>query len=150
MEDCKEQQKQQHLEFIQNVVNRMNTNSFQLKELTVLIITACLAIYASDKNIWMILVPILPTAVFWYIDAYYLLQERKFRAMYDDVAGVTNPPINQVKLYQMSVREYTVEKGVRFSMWNAFKSITVRNFYGILIISLILIFVCIQCITVTK
>ena len=145
-----EEQRQQYLEFIQNVVTRMNTNSFQLKELTVLIITACLAIYASDKNIWMILVPILPSAAFWHPDAYYLLQERKFRAIYDDATGVKNPPLNQVKLYQMSIKKYTVEKDPCFSLWNAFKSITIRNFYGSLIISLILIFVCIQLITTIK
>ncbi|MBO4675896.1 MAG: hypothetical protein J5601_07440, partial [Elusimicrobiaceae bacterium] len=58
-EECK----MQHLEFIQNVITRMNTNSFQIKELTILIVTACLAIYASDKISWILLVPFLPTCL---------------------------------------------------------------------------------------
>ena len=48
--------KLKHLEFIQNVITRMNTNSFQIKGWTVTIVSAVLAIYASTKNYyyWLI------------------------------------------------------------------------------------------------
>lgn len=39
-----------HLEFIQNVITRMNTNSFQIKGWTVGIISAALAVYASTQE----------------------------------------------------------------------------------------------------
>lgn len=42
--------KVKHLEFIQNVITRMNTNSFQIKEWTVTITSALLAIFAAKSN----------------------------------------------------------------------------------------------------
>jgi hypothetical protein len=44
------EEKRQHLEFIQNIITRMNTNSFQIKGMTVTIVTALIAIYASTTN----------------------------------------------------------------------------------------------------
>ena len=39
-----------HLEFIQNVITRMNTNSFQIKGWSIVIVSALMAIYASTQN----------------------------------------------------------------------------------------------------
>lgn len=71
-------EKMKHLEFIQNVITRMNTNSFQIKGWSVVIVSALLAIYASTKNNHFFLVAVFPTFIFWFLDAYYLNQERKF------------------------------------------------------------------------
>lgn len=46
---------EKHLEFIQNIITRMNTNSFQIKGWAVTIVYALLAIYASSKNEYFIL-----------------------------------------------------------------------------------------------
>ena len=35
-----EQERIQHLEFIQNIINRMNSNSFQIKEWMIMIVSA--------------------------------------------------------------------------------------------------------------
>jgi len=67
-----------HLEFIQNVITRMNTNSFQIKGWSVVILSALLAIFASTKNNYFFLAAAFPTLIFWFLDAYYLNQERKF------------------------------------------------------------------------
>ena len=80
-----EQEKIQHLEFIQNNINRMNSNSFQIKEWMITIVSALLALYVSSGNENYIFLAIIPTALFWFLDAYYLLQERKFRCLYNDV-----------------------------------------------------------------
>jgi hypothetical protein len=82
-----EEEKRQHLEFIQNVITRMNTNSFQIKGLAVSIVTALMAIYASTPKIILIFIGIPPTVLFWFLDSYYLQQERKFRGVYNDVTG---------------------------------------------------------------
>ena len=82
-------EKIKHLEFIQNVITRMNTNSFQIKGWSIVIASALLAIYASTKDNYFFLVAVFPTLIFWFLDAYYLNQERKFRGLYNDVAGVT-------------------------------------------------------------
>lgn len=71
-----------HLEFIQNVITRMNTNSFQIKGWCIVIVSSLLAIYASTKNNYFFLAAVFPSTIFWFLDAYYLNQERKFRGLY--------------------------------------------------------------------
>jgi len=81
-----------HLEFVQAVVTRMNTNSFQIKSWSVTILAALLAVYASTKNELFILISLIPTTIFWLLDAYYLMRERKFRGLYNDISGVSENP----------------------------------------------------------
>ena len=71
-----------HLEFIQDVVTRMNSNSFQIKGWCITILSALCAIYATEKNVAFIGIALLPTILFWWMDAYYLQQECKFRGLY--------------------------------------------------------------------
>ena len=89
-----EPDKLKHLEFIQNVITRMNTNSFQIKGWAITIVSASLALYAATKNECFILVGVFPSLIFWFLDAYYLTQERKFRGLYNDVAGVSAKPVD--------------------------------------------------------
>ncbi len=95
-----EENKLKHLEFIQNIVTRLNTNSFQIKGLAITIVAALLAVYASTLKLDFILISILPTIIFWFLDAYYLQQERKFRGLYNDVAGVSDSP-QKLKEFEM-------------------------------------------------
>ena len=44
------EQKLKHLEFIQNVINRMNSNSFLIKGWAVTLIAAIFALAAKDSN----------------------------------------------------------------------------------------------------
>jgi hypothetical protein len=74
-----------HLEFIQNIITRMNTNSFQIKGMTVTIVSALLAVYAATNNVSFIFIAVVPTIIFWCLDSYYLQQERKFRGVYNNV-----------------------------------------------------------------
>lgn len=145
-----EKECQQHLEFIQNIITRMNTNSFQIKELTILIITACLAIYASEKINLMLLIPIIPTLVLWFLDAFYLQQERKFRSLYNDVANINAPKLYNPKPYEMPICKYTADKNSSLSFWRAFFSQTILLFYCSLIITLLVLFVIlkIKCISI--
>lgn len=85
-----EESKRQHFEFIQNVITRMNTNSFQIKGMAVTIVSALLAIYATTSNIMFVFLAIAPTILFWFLDSYYLQQERKFRGVYNNVTGLKN------------------------------------------------------------
>ena len=125
-----------HLEFIQNIIARMNTNSFQLKEWAVAIVAAMLAVYASTKNKYFFLVAVFPTLIFWFLDAYYLNQERKFRGLYNDVAGVTDEP-KEIKPFAMRPDLYV---GGKYSYWSAFFSKTIVNLYLSTIVILIGVF----------
>lgn len=77
--------KHKHLEFLQNAINRMAGNSFLLKGWTVTIVSAIFALAQKDANTAYLLVPVLPILIFWFIDGYFLRQERLFRKLYDHV-----------------------------------------------------------------
>ena len=130
-------EKLKHLEFIQNVITRMNTNSFQIKGWTVTIVSAILVIYASTNNCYFVLCGIFPALIFWFLDTYYLTQERKFRGLYNDVAEVSENP-KQIKLFAMRPDLYT--KG-KYSYWNVFWSSTIQRLYLSIIIVLCCLFI---------
>jgi len=129
-----EEEKRQHLEFIQNVITRMNTNSFQLKGLAITIVSALMAIYASNHKLIFILIGIPPTILFWFLDSYYLLQERKFRGLYNDVTGLKQ--MIDVKLYEMPIKKYTKKIDKKYSYCNTFFSSTVVWLYFSIVILL--------------
>lgn len=129
-------EKIKHLEFIQNVITRMNTNSFQIKGWSIVIVSALLAIYASTKNNYFFLVAVFPTLIFWFLDTYYLNQERKFRGLYNDVSGITDEP-KEIKMFAMRPDLYTDGK---YSYWSAFFSITILKMYLAIIAILISLF----------
>jgi len=132
-----EEDKRQHLEFIQNVINRMNTNSFQMKGLALTLVTALMAIYASTINVTFMFVGIIPLLFFWSLDSYYLQQERKFRGIYNDLTGL-NEKIN-IRPYEMPIQKYTKELDRKYSYWDVFFSPTIKWFYLSVIIILVLI-----------
>ena len=117
-----EQERIQHLEFIQNIINRMNSNSFQIKEWMITIVSALLALYASSDNVTYIFVAIVPTLLFWYLDAYYLQLERKFRGLYDDVKD----PEKSIPFFSMDITNY---KDGRFKFCECLFSKTTAPLY---------------------
>lgn len=74
-----------HLEFIQNVVNRLAGNSFSIRGSSVTLVSALFALAAKDANPLYAVIAGLPALCFWGLDAYYLRQERLFRGLYDQV-----------------------------------------------------------------
>ena len=130
MENMNEE-KRQHLEFIQNVITRMNTNSFQLKGMTITIVSALIAIYAASQNVIFIFLGIFPTLLFWFLDSYYLQQERKFRGVYNDVAEIKK--IIKVNLYEMPIHKYSKNIDKQFCYWRVFISKTVFSLYFFLL-----------------
>jgi len=130
-----------HLEFIQSVVTRMNANSFQLKGWAITIFAALLAIYAgSGENKMFLAVAIIPSLLFWFLDAYYLQQERKFRGIYNDVAGLTNGENKkEVRLFEMPLQHYRQGK---YCYWRVFFSITILPLYALMIVLVVLGIVC--------
>lgn len=129
-----EQDKIKHLEFIQSVITRMNTNSFQLKGWMITLVSALLALYANSKNENYIYIAIIPVFIFWFLDTYYLQQERKFRGIYNDVAELTEEDKKQVvRLFEMPLQNYS--KG-KYRYCRVFWSNTIAPLYGTIIILL--------------
>ena len=77
--------KRKHLEMIQGVINRMSGNSFMLKGWAVTLVAGIFALAGKDTDKLYFLVSYIPVIVFWGLDAYYLLQERLYRALYEKV-----------------------------------------------------------------
>lgn len=77
--------KLQHLAFIQSVIDRLSGNSFLLKGWGVTLIAALFALAAKDSNKQFILLAYFPIIAFWLLNGYFLSQERKYRALYDQV-----------------------------------------------------------------
>ena len=117
-----------HLTFIQNVITRMNSNSFQLKGWCITVFAAILAIYTSTENEYFILIAIPTTLIFWILDTYYLLQERKFRGLYNDIAGLSENPIT-TKTFEMNPSVYTKDVSSKYKYFSVFWSKTIWVLY---------------------
>jgi hypothetical protein len=88
--ECKLKQ----LEFIQQIITRMNVNSFLLRGWSVTLVSALFAFATKDTNIQYILITYISTPLFWILDGYYLSQERKFRDLFEKVSLLENNEIN--------------------------------------------------------
>lgn len=123
-----------YLQFLQNNIARMNTNSCQTKSWCIAIVAALLAIYAETKNFLFILISAVPVILFCILDTLYLQQEHKFVGMYNDyVKG----EMKKTETYKMPIRNYEI--GVK-GFFNAFRSWSVMLIYPALLC--ILLFIC--------
>ena len=125
-----------HLEFIQSTITRMNQNSFQIKGWMITIVSALLALYARSEKKLYIFIAIVPAIVFWFLDAYYLQQESRFRGVYNDVADVSteNNRVN-VREFAMLIQKY---KDGKYCYFRVLFSKTIFPLYGIVIVGLVI------------
>lgn len=81
------EKKMKHLEMIEGVIERMGNNSFQLKgwAVTLVALVGALASQGSDKRFFLI--AFIPLIAFWFLDAFYLQMERKYKILYKNVAA---------------------------------------------------------------
>ena len=90
---------------IQAAIARMAGNSFVLKGWSVTAASGLLAFAAGTKHPWIAAVALLPSLVFWGLDAQYLTIERRYRALHDAVvAGGEGGPAR----YSMDTSNYTL------------------------------------------
>jgi hypothetical protein len=112
-------EKLKHLDYIQATITRMATVSFQIKAWNIGLVTAVLAFAAGDKNPAFLWAAFLPAAMLWFLDSFFLRQERLFRTFYNDV----RQPDSMVETFSMDSDDYKhQEKNA------ALASILVKNF----------------------
>lgn len=127
------------IDLIQNCINRMAKNSFLIKGWALTVITAVLAL--TKKNIdpiYLCLVLFIPLLAFWYLDAFFLQTEKMYRKIYEWVIEARKK--NDFNfLYDLNPHRF---KDQVESRWKVMWSITLRVFYGIpsLIIIVIIIY----------
>ncbi len=128
-----------HLEFIQATITRMNQNSFHIKGWMITLVSALLALYVSSEKTVYIIIAVLPTFIFGLLDAYYLQLERRFRGVYNDVAGLTSDDSRiNVKEFEMPIQKY---KGGKYCYFSALFSLTIFPLYGFILVGLAVIFI---------
>jgi len=74
---------QAHLSITQAVINRMATNSTSCKAWCITLVSAILVIVADKGKPEFALIALIPTFLFWLLDAYYLSLEKRFRKSYN-------------------------------------------------------------------
>ncbi len=113
-----------HLEFLQNIITRMNSNSFLIKGWTVTIVSALFALASKDANINYVFVSYIAIPIFWILDGFYISQERQFRDLYKEVA------IKQENEIDFNMDASKFDKGDRTWICGIFSK-TLIPFYGL-------------------
>jgi len=121
-----------HLEFIQNIITRMNSNSFMLKAWTITLVSALFALAANDSNMDYVLVSYIAIPVFWILDGFYISQERQYRGLYADVAKKNQNEID----FSLDASDYNNGNNNWIS---GILSKTLIPFYGISIIATLIV-----------
>lgn len=86
--------KSKHLDIIQATINRLSSNSFALKGWAAALVVGIFALASKDADKLYFLVVYIPILFFWGLDAYYLLQERLYRSLYNKVCSMEEAQID--------------------------------------------------------
>lgn len=124
--------KLKHLEFIQNTITRMSTNSFIIKGWLITLISALFVLSAKDSNYSYIWVTFFAIPTFWYLNGYFLCQERKYRCLYDIVR------LKKEKNIDFSMDASQFNNG-RNTVWSSMCSNSIYPLYLVALISTIII-----------
>jgi hypothetical protein len=116
----------------------MANNSFLLKGWTVTLVAALFALAAQNANIIFITIAIFPTIAFWILDAYFLRQEKLFRALYDDIRIKKDEDILPSDAFIMNTKNY---KNSVYSWFRMIFSRTLLFFYGALLVTMFITFI---------
>lgn len=133
------QDKISHLQMIQSIVDRMGKNSFLLKGWAVGVMVAIYAFAGQNYN-KAVIVTLIPLIIFWILDSYYLMLERKYRRLYDEVRLKENNKIDfDMNFNNVSLKMKEIKK---FEFIRNFFSKTEWPFYLVCItVTLIIYFV---------
>lgn len=124
--------KQKHLEFIQDLIERMSGHSFLLKKWGVTLVAALLTLGSKEKDTDTLFISFIPVAIFWILDGFYLFKERLYRTLYEKVRKLQELEID----YNMNTNEFI---GGKNSWIRSIFSKTLIIFYLTLILSMILV-----------
>jgi hypothetical protein len=137
---------EKHLDHLQGVITRHNSNSFMIKGWTITICTAILALAGTWKEPILSLIALVPISVFWILDSFYLANERCFVSLYNAVVNGNNLIVKNkvlLKKYQevkidakgnksIDPEQEVILKTSDYSMnFNEFKKIAKNNWFKV-------------------
>jgi len=117
------------IDIIQGIINRIAHDSFLIKGWTITLVVAALLLKGSNLQVFLAWIPLL---VFWFLDAYFLWQERMYRKLYGWV--IQNRLETDGYLFDMNA--YRFKKEVQSKLGIMF-STTLGWFYGSIAILII-------------
>lgn len=125
------------IDTIQGIINRMAHNSFMIKGWAITLVVVTLLLQGTKYQVLLAFIPLL---VFWFLDAYFLWQERMYRKLYNWVIS------NRLKTdeYLFDMNAYRFKEAVQ-SRFRIMFSITLGWFYGsiaiLIVIYVVVIFI---------
>lgn len=82
--------KHKYMDYIQSAITRMASNSFYLKGWNITIVAAIVALSIKESDWRIYACALFLTVMFWFLDSYYLKQEKLFRELYIKVSSETD------------------------------------------------------------
>jgi len=119
----------EEIKVIQDVIKRMASNSFSVKTWTITLIVATLLFKGSNNHIFIAFIPLI---AFWFLDSYYLKQERLFREVHNWIT--TYRLENDDKLFNLNPTPFNDKVQ---SVFRIMFSVSTLPFYGSILIMLI-------------
>ncbi len=115
------------IDTIQSIINRMSSNSFLIKGWTVTLVVGVLLLDRTilEGSKLQISIAFIPLIIFWFLDAYFLWQEKMYRKLYDWV--IANRLDTDENLLDMNARRFRKNVGSRLKIMF---SVTLGWFYG--------------------
>ncbi|MBL7086761.1 MAG: hypothetical protein ISS28_06665 [Candidatus Cloacimonetes bacterium] len=113
---------QSHLSILQNVIQRMASNSSSSKAWCITLVSAILIIVTDKGKPHYALIAIIPTFLFFVLDTYYLSLEKGFRGSYNHfINKLHNGEIETEDLFAIKPKgklsKLFFESIVSFSVW---------------------------------
>ena len=119
------------IDIIQDIIKRMASNSFMIKGWAITLVVVTLLLKGTEKyQVWIAFIPLI---IFWFLDAYFLWQERMYRKLYEWV--ICNRLRTEEYLFDMNA--YRFKDKVQ-SRSRIMFSITLGWFYGSIAILIII------------
>lgn len=124
------------IDLIQACIARMVHNSFLIKGWSISIVAVVLALTEKWGDAELLgAVLLIPLISFWYLDSFFLRTERMYRAMYTWVLQKRNGGSTDY-LYDLNPSRFANKVD---SAWKIMWSVTLRWFYGIPVVIVVLI-----------
>ncbi len=118
------------IEIIQEIIKRMAFNSFMIKGWAITLVVVTLLLKGTEYQVGIAFIPLF---VFWFLDAYFLWQERMYRKLYEWV--IKNRLEKDENLFDMNAYRFKDEVQSRLRIMF---SITLGWFYGSIAILIVI------------
>lgn len=120
---------QAHLNVTECVIQRMASNSASCKAWCITLVSAILVIVADKGKPQYALIAIIPTVLFFILDAYYLALERMFRQAYNSFIN----KVHKGKVVVSDLYAVTPAGNLFKTFWSSLISFSIWPFYATLL-----------------